>query len=708
MATVTVNGRAQASLGSDPWVVYSNTVTATTTTPESNYTDNTATAYIGVVSPMKDVAIVKGASPGSGVAGVLMTWGVSVNMVPMPNVVLTSSDGLWTSNWSGGGPMGDITVTDVLPAGFSVEEVVGVTGGSVTVTGQTVVVNYPSVSSFPTSFAIRSIPSAGLPAGDYTNVVEVSSPNDSNPLNNNATAIYTIVEPEGDLFVEKFVTPEQILVGQDATFTVVVTNDGIIPLEDVIVVDELPAGMQFISAVANAGQVSISGTTVTCDFGDLAPGEMRILTIVMRGLSVGTFTNVVVGSTPTTQPTGNDTASASVFVGTQFGTLRVIKQLNGPAISPVHEILVTGAGFNRTLYYHPTGTQTMLVPPGVYSVTEPNRPYGYVVTGEGNYTVTAGATTTATIVNTVPSNAGGSGPSGPGDPGAPGNAPIYEVLYGTFTLEQQSSERGYAASHSPDSYSEAGAFLWWFSRWGHKPLDASVNRTSNQTVSFKQEWVESTNWDAYAAAVPGASRLPTLTYSFELDGSDTHASSGSRYYNIHQGYEEPSATSSGSTSSEQIYRTKRKGVQTGNNVVQWTQNVIYSYNYSTNLSGSAAQESYSDFDYTDTASSWTSGVPAVGSASAGRPLNVTMLPTIDTAINHIPPKKWTYSNSQTYNWNVLTPLGGIGATHTPGRRTVTFREQGEFSYDLKFLVRGQLYDTRAAAEIAAATSPPGG
>ena len=52
------------------------------------------------------------------------------------------------------------------------------------------------------------------------------------------------------------------------TYTVNVSNSGLDGAEDVVLTDNLPAGVTYISATPDQGICDESGGTVTCELGD--------------------------------------------------------------------------------------------------------------------------------------------------------------------------------------------------------------------------------------------------------------------------------------------------------------------------------------------------------------------------------------------------------------------------------------------------------
>jgi uncharacterized repeat protein (TIGR01451 family) len=82
--------------------------------------------------------------------------------------------------------------------------------------------------------------------------------------------------------------PETALVGAQIVYAITVSNKGTLTARDVVVVDELPDGMQ----------ASIDQTRATLQVGDLAPNEAKTVSITVRGVKKGKFCNVVNAKSP--------------------------------------------------------------------------------------------------------------------------------------------------------------------------------------------------------------------------------------------------------------------------------------------------------------------------------------------------------------------------------------------------------------------------
>jgi len=110
-------------------------------------------------------------------------------------------------------------------------------------------------------------------------------------------AVGTAAQPgSADLTISKADSPDPVSVGSSLTYTLQVQNLGPDPASGVIVTDELPKGVDFVSATASPGQCSRKGRKVTCALGGLnaptvnyGPPPTVTLTVIPR--KVGTITN---------------------------------------------------------------------------------------------------------------------------------------------------------------------------------------------------------------------------------------------------------------------------------------------------------------------------------------------------------------------------------------------------------------------------------
>ncbi|MEQ8675604.1 MAG: hypothetical protein RLP44_00810 [Aggregatilineales bacterium] len=96
------------------------------------------------------------------------------------------------------------------------------------------------------------------------------------PTPNSAFAISQAIET---LRLSKSVSPPFLAPGETATWVITVTNPSTIPLNNVMVTDNIPAGLQIVSATSSSGSVSVNGSVITFTQGVLSPTETVTITI---------------------------------------------------------------------------------------------------------------------------------------------------------------------------------------------------------------------------------------------------------------------------------------------------------------------------------------------------------------------------------------------------------------------------------------------
>ncbi len=129
--------------------------------------------------------------------------------------------------------------------------------------------------------------------------------------------------PHGaDVAVTQTVSPTPVLAGDDATFTVTVTNNGPEEATGVSLVDEIPADATFVSASASAGTFTqdAAAGTMTWTVDTLTAEQSEQLTLVLTMPGSGTVSNTATVSSdagpdpadPSDFRQGNNVAASSV------------------------------------------------------------------------------------------------------------------------------------------------------------------------------------------------------------------------------------------------------------------------------------------------------------------------------------------------------------------------------------------------------------
>jgi uncharacterized repeat protein (TIGR01451 family) len=125
-------------------------------------------------------------------------------------------------------------------------------------------------------------------------------------------AMTTVSNAAADVSITKSASPDPVLVNNQLTYTLTVSNGSATQhsADNVTVSDPVPSGTTFVSASATNGGTCDS--TVTCTFASLAPGASATITIVVTPTSSGQIKNTAsVLATESDPDTSNNTASVT-------------------------------------------------------------------------------------------------------------------------------------------------------------------------------------------------------------------------------------------------------------------------------------------------------------------------------------------------------------------------------------------------------------
>ncbi len=187
--------------------------------------------------------------------------------------------------------------------------------------------------------------------GDLGADINVSSTTHDPDTSNNDISVTTTVEPAVDLTITMIEDIDPILVGQDLTYTITVTNTGPSVAENVVLTDTLP-GAAPVQSFTISSDTSSTGfirscvnnlTTLDCSLGDLTDDESVTITLVLQPTNgaVGALVNTATVSNDTYERQAipdNNTASVTTTVN-QSSTVKVSLKGKGSGT-------VTGVGIS--------------------------------------------------------------------------------------------------------------------------------------------------------------------------------------------------------------------------------------------------------------------------------------------------------------------------------------------------------------------------
>ncbi len=174
-----------------------------------------------------------------------------------------------------------IQVTDVLPAGLTYLSSVASQGTYVNGTGIWNIGSLPEGASTTVTLSISAIVNNGTLGTTITNEAEITSLNESDPdlSNNSASSGITVVPEASDIALTKSVDEDQPIEGETIIFTITATNNGPKNATGVTIIDQVPTGLNFLSATTTTG--TYNNSTGIWDIGNLANGAADTLVITV-------------------------------------------------------------------------------------------------------------------------------------------------------------------------------------------------------------------------------------------------------------------------------------------------------------------------------------------------------------------------------------------------------------------------------------------
>ena len=286
-----------------------NAATVNSETFDSNTDNNSAVATTAVYVASADLA---------------------VTQADTPDPVLAGSNITYTINVTNNGPdaAGNVNLTDNLPAGTTFISLSPAAGWTCTtpVPGATGSINC-TTSNLPAhqaaTFTLSVKVNPNVAGGStITNTATASSSTSDSVAENNADNEGTTVQPAADVSITKTDSPDPVPSGNNVAYTITVANNGPDASQNVVVTDNLPSQLTFVSCSSTGGGTCVgTDNNRTVTFASLESGASATITLiatVKSSVSGGTTINnaaAVAASTFDPAP-ANNSATQTTRVNT--------------------------------------------------------------------------------------------------------------------------------------------------------------------------------------------------------------------------------------------------------------------------------------------------------------------------------------------------------------------------------------------------------
>jgi uncharacterized repeat protein (TIGR01451 family) len=179
------------------------------------------------------------------------------------------------------------TITVTPAGGFTGSVALSVNGASSDTTTNFTPASISITDASAKSSTLTVTTTVATPPGTYSLAVTGISGN----LQHSSAAQLVVAGPtSANLSLIKTASPNPAITLANLTYRLIVTNNGPSPSTNVLVTDNLPAGITFVSATPTQGSCS-GAATVTCNLGSLARNAQATISIVVVPQTAGTLTN---------------------------------------------------------------------------------------------------------------------------------------------------------------------------------------------------------------------------------------------------------------------------------------------------------------------------------------------------------------------------------------------------------------------------------
>ncbi|TWU02353.1 beta strand repeat-containing protein [Stieleria varia] len=363
-------------VGSDATADIPNTAVITTTDIDTDTTNNTDTVTV-TPGQATDVILTKDVDLATAVPGqdqLVYTFTISHDTDSISDAT-------------------GVTFTDVLPAGLT-GAVISATGATTNFDSntQTATVTYASIPVGETRTFTITADIVQSATGTITNTGSVVISGTELDTTNNSDTASTNLTPEFDVTITKLADDTTPAPGQNVTYTIGLTNSGPSTATGVILTDNIPTGLTFVSGTLNGQAATSNGTTVTFPSITLNDGATANATLVFTvGVdATGTITNTATVAASAGETNTNNNTATEDITATPTADLTVTKSVDVAATQVgenlTYTITVTNAGVSTAV----AATAVDTLPSGVTFVSGTGPNGGALTATNGVVTVNGG------------------------------------------------------------------------------------------------------------------------------------------------------------------------------------------------------------------------------------------------------------------------------------------------------------------------------